>query len=162
MQPISLSEAHARPMNVLSTDRVPTTGVYLLTECSAVVGGYASPANAIRSADCSCYLEAVDTRQMPYYASACSPTGTVTKRYASACACSTEIALPTPARSCLNGPEATDIINAFASLLTGPQASTFNVTANALLASDFTDTSDSIDYLAGFPVARPTDHEGFN
>ena len=44
------------------------------------------------------------------------------------------------------------MVNGFASLLT---AFDVNV-ANALLASDFTDTSDSINFLAGYPLGSTT------
>jgi hypothetical protein len=48
--------------------------------------------------------------------------------------------------------QATNIVNAFLYLLANPTAANFNATADALLASDYTDTSDSINQLAGIPV----------
>lgn len=48
--------------------------------------------------------------------------------------------------------QATNIVNGFLYLLANPTAANFNATANALLSSDFTDTSDSINQLAGIPV----------
>ena len=59
----------------------------------------------------------------------------------------------TSASSCLSGPQATSIVTRFESLLTGPQAPSSNATASELLAENFTDTSDSIDSLAGYPVS---------
>jgi hypothetical protein len=59
---------------------------------------------------------------------------------------------PTPIFGCLQSWQATNIVNAFLYLLANPTAANFNSTANALLASDFTDTSDSINQLAGIPV----------
>lgn len=50
-----------------------------------------------------------------------------------------------PTVSCLTNATASNLVNGFASLLTAYT----NATANALLASDFTDTSDSINFLAG-------------
>ena len=63
---------------------------------------------------------------------------------------------PTPIFGCLQQWQATNIVNAFLYLLANPTASNFNATANALLASDFTDTSDSINQLAGLPVRSPS------
>jgi hypothetical protein len=48
--------------------------------------------------------------------------------------------------------QATNIVNAFLYLLANPKATNFNATANALFSDDFTDTSDSINQLAGIPV----------
>ena len=48
--------------------------------------------------------------------------------------------------------QATKIVNAFLYLLANPKAANFNATATALFSKDFTDTSDSIDQLAGLPV----------
>ena len=61
----------------------------------------------------------------------------------------------TPLRDCLEDWQVTNIVNAFNYLLANPQAANFNATANALLAKDYTDFSDSIDELAGIPVRRP-------
>ncbi|KEF63550.1 uncharacterized protein A1O9_01528 [Exophiala aquamarina CBS 119918] len=54
--------------------------------------------------------------------------------------------------TCLTSTTASDMVNGFASLLT---AFDVNV-ANSLLASDFTDTSDSINFLAGIPLGSTT------
>jgi hypothetical protein len=59
---------------------------------------------------------------------------------------------PTPIHNCLTAGQATKIVNAFLYLLANPKAANFNATATALFTKDFTDTSDSIDQLAGFPV----------
>jgi hypothetical protein len=59
---------------------------------------------------------------------------------------------PTPIHGCLAPWQATNIVNAFLYLLANPTAANFNATADALLSKDFTDTSDSIDQLAGLPV----------
>jgi len=59
---------------------------------------------------------------------------------------------PTPIDDCLTAGQATKIVNAFLYLLANPKAANFNATATALFSKDFTDTSDSIDQLAGFPV----------
>jgi hypothetical protein len=58
----------------------------------------------------------------------------------------------TPIVFCLLPAQATNIVNAFNYLLANPTAANFNATANALLSSDWTDTSDSINQLAGIPV----------
>ena len=60
----------------------------------------------------------------------------------------------TPIFGCLFPWQANNIVNAFNYLLANPAAPNFNATANALLANDYTDTSDSIDQLAGLPVRR--------
>jgi hypothetical protein len=59
---------------------------------------------------------------------------------------------PTPIRGCLLPWQATNIVNTFLYLLANPTATNFNATANALFSDDFTDTSDSINQLAGIPV----------
>jgi hypothetical protein len=59
---------------------------------------------------------------------------------------------PTPIHDCLKPWQATNIVNAFLYLLANPKAANFNATANALLSKDYTDTSDSINQLAGIPV----------
>jgi hypothetical protein len=59
---------------------------------------------------------------------------------------------PTPIHDCLKPWQATNIVNAFLYLLANPKAANFNATAKALLSKDFTDTSDSINQLAGIPV----------
>lgn len=61
----------------------------------------------------------------------------------------------TPIFGCLLPTQATSIVNAFLYLLENPKAANFNATADALLASDYTDTSDSINQLAGLPVRSP-------
>ena len=58
----------------------------------------------------------------------------------------------TPVVGCLLPFQATAIVNAFNYLLANPTASNFASTANALFSDDFTDTSDSINQLAGIPV----------
>src|SRR5271156_5160477 len=59
---------------------------------------------------------------------------------------------PTPIFGCLTAGQATKIVKAFLYLLANPKAANFNATATALFSADFTDTSDSIDQLAGLPV----------
>jgi hypothetical protein len=59
---------------------------------------------------------------------------------------------PTPIFGCLLPWQATNIVNTFLYLLANPTATNFNATANALFSDDFTDTSDSINQLAGIPV----------
>ena len=53
---------------------------------------------------------------------------------------------------CLCTQQATAIVDAFNYLLAYPKAENFNATAKALFSIDFTDTSDSINQLAGAPV----------
>ncbi|KAJ9661045.1 hypothetical protein H2198_002204 [Neophaeococcomyces mojaviensis] len=57
-----------------------------------------------------------------------------------------------PKVTCLTTDTANTLIKGFASLLTNYN----NATAGALLASDFTDTSDSINQLAGYPIGSTT------
>ena len=57
-----------------------------------------------------------------------------------------------PAAACLNSATAAYLVNGYASLLTAYT----NATAEAILASDFTDTSDSINWLAGIPLGGYT------
>ena len=59
----------------------------------------------------------------------------------------------TPIIGCILPFQATAIVNAFNYLLANPAAPNFSATANALLSSSFTDTSDSINQLAGIPVS---------
>jgi hypothetical protein len=53
---------------------------------------------------------------------------------------------------CLGPSDATYLVNSFASLLTDFKVSV----ANETLANDFTDTSDSINWLAGIPLGSTT------
>jgi hypothetical protein len=53
---------------------------------------------------------------------------------------------------CLTDDTAAHLVNGYASLLTAYT----NATANALLASNFTDTSDSINWIAGIPLGSAT------
>lgn len=53
---------------------------------------------------------------------------------------------------CLSYPIAAGLVNGFGSLISAYS----NATANSLLAPDFTDTSDSIDFLAGLPEGTVT------
>jgi hypothetical protein len=59
----------------------------------------------------------------------------------------------TPIIGCLNQAQANTIINAFIWLLANPKATNFNATADALMSNTFTDTSDSINFMAGIPVS---------
>ncbi|KIW15871.1 hypothetical protein PV08_05921 [Exophiala spinifera] len=61
-----------------------------------------------------------------------------------------------PPNTCLTPAKATSIVDKFASLLTAPQAPDFKTKANALLASTFTDTSGSINFLANQDVTAVT------
>jgi len=116
----------------------------------AVTGANAQPAAPTRSADCSSFM--AGGTATPAYASACSGTA----RYSSACSCFGVTAAPTPTATCLTDAQATNIVNQFASLLINPASPDFVRTAIALLADDFTDTSDSIDILAGIPLGVTT------
>lgn len=99
---------------------------------------------------------------VPTYASACSGTA----RYSSACSCfgfkasTTTAHTPTvtvhPSSTCLTPVQATQIVNKLGLLLTDPQGSGFAALATSLLADDFTDTSDSINFLAGIPLTTVT------
>ncbi|KAK5171751.1 uncharacterized protein LTR77_003387 [Saxophila tyrrhenica] len=62
----------------------------------------------------------------------------------------------TPIIGCILPFQATAIVNGFNYLLANPKASNFETTANALLSNDFTDTSDSINQLAGIPEGSVT------
>jgi hypothetical protein len=59
---------------------------------------------------------------------------------------------PTPIHDCMKSSQATKIVDAFLYLLANPKAANFNSTATSLFSKHFTDTSDSIDQLAGLPV----------
>ena len=60
--------------------------------------------------------------------------------------------LPEAQANCLSQSVAKTIVSDFASLLT----SFSTATANKVLASDFTDTSDSINWLGGYPLGSTT------
>ncbi|EXJ70285.1 uncharacterized protein A1O5_06353 [Cladophialophora psammophila CBS 110553] len=125
-------------------------GVCAADNCArAVTGTAAQPPLATRQADCSAFFRPVPTPTVPAYASACSGA----TRYSSACSC---LGITAPTYTCLNSPEATDIVSTFASFLTAPQAPDFASKANVLLADNFTDTSDSINFLAGYPLGGKT------
>ena len=59
---------------------------------------------------------------------------------------------PTPSVLCLTNSTAAYLTNGYGSLLTAYS----NATAKSILASDFTDTSDSINWLAGIPLGGYT------
>ncbi|KAL6244810.1 hypothetical protein RBB50_008338 [Rhinocladiella similis] len=115
---------------------------------SAVTGNSAGLPLAVRQADCSAFLSPSPTPTVPSYASACNPS-----KYSSACAC-LDYAAPTD--TCITPAKATWIVDTFASLLTAPQAPDFSSKANALLASTFTDTSGSINFLANKNISAVT------
>src|SRR5947209_9057606 len=141
-------------------------------DCARAVNGTAAkPAITQRQSDCASF-QATPSAAVPTYASACSglsflihsvrfsilssKTGSV--RYSSACSCfgyaatTTTTSTPETASDCLSKSDATAIVDDFINLLTNTQ-SNFNTTlANQLLADDFTDSSDSIDYLLEAPV----------
>jgi hypothetical protein len=58
--------------------------------------------------------------------------------------------------SCLDENAASYLVNSFADLLTNTGANFNTALANAILADDFTDTSDSINFLAGIPEGSVT------
>lgn len=57
-----------------------------------------------------------------------------------------------PAPSCLSNADATSLVNSFQSLISNYTTAT----AEKVLSSDFTDTSDSINSLAGYPLGSTT------
>ncbi|KAK5071453.1 hypothetical protein LTS08_004804 [Lithohypha guttulata] len=57
-----------------------------------------------------------------------------------------------PAPSCLTSSDATTLVNGFQSLISNYTLAT----AEKLLSNDFTDTSDSINILAGYPLGSTT------
>ncbi|KIY01493.1 uncharacterized protein Z520_03045 [Fonsecaea multimorphosa CBS 102226] len=125
-------------------------GVCAADNCArAVTGSAGQPALATRHADCSAFFSPVPTPTVPTYASACSGAA----RYSSACSC---LGITAPTYTCVSAAQATNIVNTFASFLTAPQAADFSTKANALLADNFTDTSDSINWLAGYPLGGVT------
>lgn len=86
---------------------------------------------------------------VPSYTSA--PTST--KSYSKSTSTSTTTSTAAKGTvTCLTSDTASYLVNGFASLLTNYN----NATAEALLASDFTDTSDSINWLAGYPIGSTT------
>ncbi|OAL40155.1 hypothetical protein AYO20_00575 [Fonsecaea nubica] len=113
----------------------------------AVTGTAGQPPLATRQADCSAFFSPAPTPTVPTYASACSGAS----RYSSACSC---LGITAPTYTCVSSAQATSIVNTFASFLTAPQAPDFAAKANALLADNFTDTSDSINFLAGYPASH--------
>ncbi|KAK5196183.1 hypothetical protein LTR47_004376 [Exophiala xenobiotica] len=115
----------------------------------AVTGSNAGLPLATRQADCSAFLNPVPTPTVPNYASACGGNA----RYSSACSC---LGYTAPTYTCISPAQASSIVSTFASFLTAPQAPDFSSKANALLAPNFTDTSGSIDFLAGKNVSAVT------
>ena len=146
----------------------------------AVTGSAAQPALSVRSSDCASFLAVTVTppavtvtsaaaaavvtpadatsSAVPTYASACS--GAV--RYSSACSClgvtgtTTTVAAPTVtvAPTCLTDDQAQTFIADFVNFLTNTKANFNFALANATLANDFVDYSDSINYLTGAPVRK--------
>jgi len=56
-------------------------------------------------------------------------------------------------RCCLSDSQAQNIVDTFKYLLANPKASDFNSTANALLADDFSEYSDSVNFIIHIPVS---------
>lgn len=125
----------------------PCMPFFVLTVLRAVTGSKAGQPLATRQADCSAFLNPVPTPTVPNYASACGNNA----RYSSACSC---LGYTAPTYTCISPAQASSIVSTFASFLTAPQAPDFSSKANALLAPNFTDTSGSINFLAGKNV-RP-------
>jgi hypothetical protein len=148
---IPLALASGALSHVLARTAVSTCAA---DDCArAVTGTAAAPAITQRQSDCASF-QATPSPAVPTYASACS--GSV--RYSSACSClgytGTTTPTPTPTATCLSDSDATTILNGFVNLLTNTQQN-FNTTlANQLLADDFQDFSDSIDYLLEAPVRQ--------
>lgn len=61
-------------------------------------------------------------------------------------------AASSPAPSCLTSADATSLVNSFQSLISNYTLAT----AEKVLTSDFTDTSDSINMMAGYPLGSTT------
>lgn len=59
---------------------------------------------------------------------------------------------------CLNDAQAAFIIKTFKSILTNPDRKAAVATANTIIDTRFTETSDSINVLAGNPVSRSSPH----
>lgn len=53
---------------------------------------------------------------------------------------------------CLSDAQAKFLVNTFSTMLSNTDRSATNMTAQMLIADGFTETSDSINILAGFPV----------
>ena len=63
-----------------------------------------------------------------------------------------------PSKTCLYPAAATSLVSSFKSVLTNPDRQAANATAQIIIADNFTETSDSIDTLAGYPVRTSTLH----
>lgn len=61
-----------------------------------------------------------------------------------------------PLINCLSDSQAGQIVNAFESILTNPNRQQANKTAQALIANNYQEISDSINSLAGFPLGSVT------
>lgn len=84
----------------------------------------------------------------PTITSTLSSSGNSTKSLST----TTTTATACPHPSCLSDAQATAAVNTFIYLLANPTAPNFISTANTLLCDNFTDTSDSINSLAGLSV----------
>ncbi|ETI28603.1 hypothetical protein G647_01054 [Cladophialophora carrionii CBS 160.54] len=125
-------------------------GVCAADNCARAVTGTNAPQPlATRQADCSAFFSPLPTPTVPSYASACSGS----TRYSSACSC---LGVARPTYTCLSSAQAENIVKTFSSLLTAPQAPDFVSKATTLLADDFKDNSDSINFLAGYPLGATT------
>jgi hypothetical protein len=97
------------------------------------------------SSACSCFGYTASTTTRTTARTTASTTTRTTAR-------TTTTSTPKSTSDCLSDSDATAIVNDFINLLTYTQKN-FNTTlANQLLADDFTDSSDSIDYLLEAPV----------
>jgi hypothetical protein len=57
---------------------------------------------------------------------------------------------------CLSDSQSRQIVGTFNYLLANPKASNFNSTVNALLADDYSEWSDSINFIVHIPLGQPT------
>lgn len=58
-------------------------------------------------------------------------------------------------QGCLSDSQSRQIVDTFNYLLANPKASDFNSTVNALLANDYSEWSDSINFIIDIPVRSP-------
>jgi len=115
-----------------------TSAILLATASSVAAAAFGPPQRSTFSA----YKPSTTTTTTSKSTSTTATTSTTT----------TPISSPTPSSLCLTNSTAAYLVNGYASLLTAYT----NATAEALLSSDFSDTSDSINWLAGIPLGSAT------
>jgi len=125
-----------------------TSAILLATASSVAAAAFGPPQRPTFSA----YKSSTTTTTTKSTTTSKATSSTTLSTTTTTSTTTTPISSPTPSSLCLTNSTAAYLVNGYASLLTAYT----NATAEALLSSDFSDTSDSINWLAGIPLGSAT------